>query len=66
MFVERTGEERQAVFRRLLLWFGSEVVLGLGGCQQGLEGQKRFHICCGVEPASHSDELEEDATGTQH
>ena len=63
MLTERTGEERREVFRRLLLWFRSKVVLGLGGCQQGLEEEKRFHICCGVEPASHSDELEEDPTG---
>ena len=34
----------------------------LGGSRQEWEEQKRFYICCGVEPASYSNELEVDRT----
>ena len=60
--MERTGEERQEVFRRSLLWLRSEVVRELGRSQQEWEEQKRFYICCGVEPASYSNELKVDRT----
>ena len=38
------------------------MVRELGRSQQEWEEQKRFYICCGVEPASYSNELEVDRT----